>query len=163
MGGIFCTRANFPIAMVYKQIDNAYGETVKKLKALGSFTKTMITRSEDWKIVKKNADRGDFDPKASDSEALGVLSITVRGNNMNAVEQPVIDQAGQLGVIINEYEARILTSGGSLILSDRIVGDERRIERMKLSRTWLDGGCDELKINTEVKKRIINKKVVPDE
>lgn len=160
MGGIFCTRANFPISMVYKQVNNAYGETVKKLKALGCFTKTMITRSDDWKIVKKNADRGGFDPQASDSEALGVLSITVRGNEMNAVEQPVIDQAGQLGVIINKHEARILTSGGSLILSDRIVGDERRIERMKLSRTWLEGGCDELKINTEVKKRTKQKEEV---
>jgi hypothetical protein len=155
MGGIFCTRAHFPVAMVYKQVDNAYGETVKKLKALGCFTKTMITRSEDWSIVKKNADREGFDPKRNDSSALGVLSITVRGNEMDSVEQPVIDQAGQLGVIIDEFEARILTAGGALVLSDRIVGDERRIERMKLHRTSLDGGFDELKIINEIKKRKI--------
>lgn len=150
MGGIFCTRANFPVAMVYKQVDNAYGETVKKLKALGCFSKTMFTRSEDWSLVKKGADREGFDPKRSDSSALGVLSITVRGQNINEVEQPIITQAGQLGVVIDEFDAKILTAGGALIVSDRIVGDERRIEKIKLVRTWLDGGFDELKITSHL-------------
>ncbi len=139
MGGIFCTRANFPVAMVYKQVDNAYGETVKKLKALGCFSKTMITRYEDWSIVKKNADREGFDPKRNDSSALGVLSITVRGKK-------IIDQANQLGVLIEASEAQVLDSGGTITLKTRVIKGKKRIEKLKLIQTYLDVGGDQLKI-----------------
>lgn len=75
---------------------------------------------------------------------------------MDSVEQPIIDQAGQLGVVIDEFEARILTAGGALVLSDQIVGDERRIERMRLDRTSLNNGYDQLKISHEIKKRYLS-------
>lgn len=153
MGGIFCTRSNFPIAMVYKPVDNIYGEVVNKLKALGSFNKTMITRTDNWSIVKKGADRDSFDLERSDSSALGVLSITVRGDEVNTVEEPLIEQAQQIGVTIDEFESQILCSGGVLTLSDRIIGNERYIERVGLTKTFLDRGSDELKLTSEVIKR----------
>jgi len=157
MGGIFCTRENFPITMVYKSVDNLYGEIVKKLKALGSFNKTMITRTDNWSIVKKGAERDGFDLERSDSSALGVLSITVRGEKTVSVEHPLIEQAGQLGVIICEFEAQILSAGGRITLSNRIVGEERHIESIRLVETSLNRGSDLLEINHEVKKRV-NKK-----
>ena len=151
MGGLFCTRKNFPVAMVYKPVDNAFGETVKKLKGLGAFDRSMVTRSDDWSIVKKASESEGVDLKRNDSSALGALSLSVLGDKINSVEEPLIEQAGQLGVIISESEAQILSAGGRITLSNRIVGEERRIESMRLAKTSLNRGSDLLEINYEVK------------
>ncbi|WP_169337455.1 replication endonuclease [Psychromonas hadalis] len=139
MGGLFCKRAGFPVGVVYKQVENAYGESVKKLKAVGCSFITMISRSDGWSIVKKNATKEGFDPKASASAALGVLSLTVR-------EQQIIKQGRQLGVSIDGPTARILDAGGSITLKTRVVKGEKRVEKMKMVKTYLDVGGDQLQI-----------------
>ncbi|PKG39801.1 replication endonuclease [Psychromonas sp. Urea-02u-13] len=155
MGGIFCPRSLAPVSLTYKQVENGYGETITRTNGVICLGVEKVTREGTWEITRKTSNaRNDGVCKRQLVPWSTVNNCTQ--SKVEAVEQPVIDQAGQLGVIIDEFEDRILTAGGALILSDRIVGDERRIERMKLSRTWLDGDFDELKISYEVKKRVIS-------
>lgn len=123
MGGLFCTRVNFPVAMVYKPIYNVFGEVVKKLKGVGCFNKTMLTRSDDWSIVNKNKSRNEVDHKGNRSSTLGVLSLTVREHKTHFAESSILDQVGELSLLDHEFEEAILTLGGPLFLSDCIVAE----------------------------------------
>jgi len=56
MGGIFCQRNLQPIRLAYKSQENAYGESVKKLKGItNKINLTMLTRSDGWVITRKNS------------------------------------------------------------------------------------------------------------
>ncbi|KPU82157.1 hypothetical protein JI57_04645 [Psychromonas sp. PRT-SC03] len=65
-------------------------------------------------------------------------------------------------MIIDKSEANILVAGGTIILSNQIISDERRIETMKLIRSWTNKGSDVLTIQNEVKKRVIGKQEFSD-
>ena len=152
MGGIFCPRSLAPVSLTYKQVENGYGETVTRTNGVICLGVEKVTREGAWQITRKTNDaRDDGVCKRQLVPWSSVNNCT--GGDKSDVERAVIDQARQLGVGIDAFETDILTAGGSLILSDRIVGDERRIERMKLSKTWLDNGGDELKISNEIQKR----------
>ncbi|MFT6928210.1 MAG: hypothetical protein ACJAZP_003860 [Psychromonas sp.] len=102
MGGIFCARADSLIRMVYKPVDNAYGEQVKKLKGIGSFAKTMITHDGAWSIFKADAE-GDLDRQKNDSSLpwSSVNNCTVV--DLSLLKQAVFDHFNYLGVELDDH------------------------------------------------------------
>ena len=118
MGGIFCSRDAQPIRMIYKPAGNAYGEQVKKLKGVGSFSKTMITHTETWTICKADSE-GAVDPQKNGSSFSWSSVNNCTEDENPTIEQAVIEQFKDLGVELSEQllvpvmnGARILTGDG---------------------------------------------------
>ena len=139
MGGLFATRNTFPIRMVYKPADNAYGEQVKKLKGVGSVDKTMITHSDSWVITKVGA-AGGFDLKRSASFDLGVLSVTVRDSYEDIVIEGVWSEFKQLGESISLFDFERVMLGATLTINSTLINGIKRQRKAKLKRSTLDHG-----------------------
>lgn len=118
MGGVFAARSDFPIRMVYKPVNNAYGEQVKKLKGVGSFDKTMITHSEGWVITKKLADNlgEDLEKERQLRPWSSVNNCTVV--NLSPLEEAVMDQFNHLGVDIDTQLLEPVLRGCRISLPD---------------------------------------------
>ena len=117
MGGIFCVRNEQPLRMVYKPVSNAYGEQTKKLKGIGSFSKTMITHSDAWVICKANAE-GAFDPKKNDSSLSWSSVNNCTGDENLNIERAVIDQFKQLGVELDPHVLEPVMNGAKIVTGD---------------------------------------------
>lgn len=117
MGGLFCLRADHPIKMTYKPVDNAYGETVKKLKGLGSFEKTMISRSDGWVITKKLADNVGFDLEKERQLRPWSSVNNCTESELDREKQSVREQFKAMGEYIDEMVLLPFLSGATVTIS----------------------------------------------
>ena len=139
MGGIYATRKTFPIRMVYKPVNNTYGENVKQLKGVGTVDKTLITHNDAW-VIGKVDEKRDFDLQKSDRFSLGVLSITVREKFNESVIMALWSQFEQMGERLSYADFERFLLGGVILLSTRLQGDVIRQQKAKLKASYLDRG-----------------------
>ncbi|WP_051303359.1 replication endonuclease [Psychromonas aquimarina] len=145
MGGLFATRNSFPIRMVYKPVGNAYGETVNKLKGIGSFDRTMITHSDAW-VIGKVGEEGGFDLEENDSFLPWSSVNNCTRVKKSAVEQAVIEQFEPLGVDLDDYLLGVVMKGGRILipdgrrawLSNTDLGWQLRVEEIITDVGWGD-------------------------
>ncbi|MCG6202812.1 replication endonuclease [Psychromonas antarctica] len=113
MGGLFATRDSFPIRMVYKPVVNAYGETVNKLKGVGSFDKTMITHSDDW-VITKVGEESHFDLEERQFRPWSSVNNCTEDENIT-VESVITDQFKLLGVERDDYLLDPVMQGSNIL------------------------------------------------
>ncbi|WP_019615502.1 replication endonuclease [Psychromonas ossibalaenae] len=153
MGGIFCSRKDHPVKMVYKDATSARGETVKKLKGVTNNNKTMITRAGSWKFTHKSTETvgvktGAQRPWSSDT------NCTVSIDPIK--KQEVSDLLESQGERVNEQVVTDLLSLTNIVIEERWVGDEKRTVWGRLKQNSLNiGGNFRLKVWEERVKRNI--------
>lgn len=140
MGGLFCPRKSQPLSLVYKPMENKYGECVTKLKGLTTKSVTMITRADGWVIGKKRSESAVASALAvSDDNRVSWSSVnncTVEVNSShNETKQTVFDhlQHSDNGVDMGTAAAiargdKITTTDGKQIWLDKTaIGMQLRV------------------------------------
>lgn len=143
MGGLFCPRKSQPLSLVYKPMENKYGECVTKLKGLTTKSVTMITRADGWVIGKKRSESAVASALAvSDDNRVSWSSVnncTVEVNSsQDETKQTVFDhlQHSDSGVDMGTAAAiargdKITTKDGKQIWLDKTaIGMQLRVSAM---------------------------------